>query len=215
MILAMRKLMLLLPLTLLAQRPVPVENEWAKVIIASTSPGPAGRMHKHDMNRVMIYLDKGAQTIGFANGASKVINAVPGFVDFDPKGGLHTSQDTGGTTFRIVEIELKKDGGAVTYSKDDMVKVAPEIYTVELENNQVRILRVKLAPHQKVPEHEHMLSRVTVPVTEVNQAITTPDGKKSTSQSKPGDASFGGPTRHREENTLDHPVEYIIVEFKG
>jgi hypothetical protein len=215
MILAMRKLMLLIPLTLVAQRPVPVENEWAKVIIATTSPGPAGGMHKHDMNRVMVYLDKGAQTIVSEGGKSRVINATPGFVDFDPKAGLHTSQNTGGTTFRIVEIELKKEGGKVTFPKDDMVKVAPEIYKVELENNQVRILRVKLAPHQKVPEHEHMLPRVTVPITEVNQAVTTPDGKTTPSISKPGDATFGGAARHREENTLDKPVEYLMVEFKG
>jgi hypothetical protein len=60
-----------------------------------------------------------------------------------------------------------------------------------------------------------MLPRVTVPITEVNQAVTTPDGKTTPSISKPGDATFGGAARHREENTLDKPVEYLMVEFKG
>ena len=60
-----------------------------------------------------------------------------------------------------------------------------------------------------------MLPRVTVPITEVNQAVTTPDGTTTPSKSKPGDASFGGPVRHREENTLDKPVEYLMIEFKG
>jgi hypothetical protein len=215
MILAMRKLILLLPLTLLAQRPVPIENEWARVVVANSAPGPKGQLHKHELNRVMIYLDKATNSLEYQDGKSKVISASPGEVQFDPKGGMHTSQNTGAAPFRVVEVELKKEGGPVTYSKDDMIKVGPKIYTVVLENNQVRVLRVKLAPHQKVPEHEHLLPRVTVAVTEVNQAITAPDGTKSGSKSNPGDVSFGGPTRHREENTLDKPVEYLIVEFKG
>jgi quercetin dioxygenase-like cupin family protein len=216
MILAMRKLMLLLPLTLLAQpRPVPVDNEWAKVVVANVAPAPKGRMHKHDMNRVMIYLDKGAQTIEYEGGKSKVISAHAGEVQFDPKGGMHTSENTGGTTFRIIEIELKKEGGPVTWPKADMIKVAPKAYKVELENSQVRILRVKLAPHEKIAQHEHVLPRVVVPLTEVDNTVTAADGTKTSLKAKSGDVVPGKPGTHREENTLDKPVEYIIVEFKG
>jgi quercetin dioxygenase-like cupin family protein len=215
MILAMRTLMLLLPLTLLAQRPVPIENEWARVVIANSAPGPKGQLHKHDMNRVMIYLDKATNSLEYQDGKSKVISASPGEVQFDPKGGMHTSQNTGSAPFRVVEIELKKEGGPVTFPKNDMLKVAPKIYHLELENNQVRVIRVKLAPHQKIAEHEHLLSRVIVPLTEVESEITAADGTKTTSKSKPGDAVFGGPARHREENLLDKPVEFLIVEFKG
>src|SRR2546421_7078578 len=161
-------MMLLAPLTLLAQRPVPVDNEWARVIIATTAPGPKGQMHKHDRDRVMVYLDKGAQTIEYEGGRSKVITARAGEVQWDPKDGMHTSMNSGGTTFRIVEIELKKDGGPVTWPKDDPLKVAPKIYTLEFENNAVRVVRVKVGPHQKIAEHEHAVHRIVVPLTEVD-----------------------------------------------
>ena len=211
----MRTLLLLIPLTLLAQRPVPVDNEWARVIVATTAPGPKGAMHKHDMNRVMIYLDKGAQTLEYEGGASKVIAAKGGEVLWDPKGGMHTSMNSGGTTFRIVEIELKKDGGPVTWPKADPLKVAPKIYTVEFENDQVRVVRVKLGPRQKIAEHEHAVPRIVVPLTELDTAVTAADGTKTSLKGKPGDAIFSRPARHREENTLDKPVELILVEFKG
>jgi quercetin dioxygenase-like cupin family protein len=177
-------MILLVPLTLLAQRPVPVDNEWARAIVATTAPGPKGRMHKHDMNRVMIYLDKGAQTIEYEGGASKIIAAKAGEVQWDPKGGMHTSMNSGGTTFRIVEIELKKDGGPVTWPKADPLKVAPKIYTVEFENDQVRVVRVKLGAHQKIAEHEHAVPRIVVPLTEVDMALprlTEPPGRSKAS----------------------------------
>ena len=211
----MRTLLLLIPLTLLAQRPVPVDNEWARVVVATTAPGPKSQMHKHDMNRVMIYLDKGAQTIEYEGGASKINAAKAGEVQWDPKDGMHTSMNSGGTTFRIVEIELKKDGGPVTWPKADPLKVAPKIYTVEFENDQVRELRVKLGPHQKIAEHEHAVPRIVVPLTEVNTAVPAADGTNTSLKGKSGDAIFSRPARPREENMLDKPVELILVEFKG
>jgi quercetin dioxygenase-like cupin family protein len=206
----MRALIFLIPATLLAQRPVPVNNEWARVVIATTSPGPKGRMHEHSMNRVMIYLDKGAQTIEYQDGRSRVIAAQPGEVFWDPKGGLHTSQNTGGTTFRIIEIELKKDGGPARYPSNDPVSVAPRNYKVEMENEQVRILRVRLGAREKVAEHVHALPLLVAPLTELDLT-----GGEAPVRGKPGDAIFLPPQRRREENALDQPVEYLLVEFKG
>ena len=53
------------------------------------------------------------------------------------------------------------------------------------------------------------------PLTEVDMAVTGADGTKAAIKGKPGDAIFGRPARHREENMLDQPVELILVEFKG
>ena len=213
--LAMRLAMFLISLTLLAQpRPIPVDNEWTRAVLATARPGPKGRLHKHDMNRVMIYLDKGTQVLEYENGPVKTISAEAGEIQFDPRGGMHTSAIPGNREFRIVEIELRKEGGPVTWPKDDPVKIAPKVYKVELDNSQVRILRVKLAPHQKIPEHEHALNRILVPLTEIDMAVTASDGKTTHTTGKSGDVLPGKPVRHREENTLDKPVEYIIVEFK-
>ena len=198
-----------------AQRPVPVDNEWARVVIATSAPGPKGRMHKHDVNRVMVYLDKGMQRLDYENGGAKDIRFGPGEVKWDPKGGLHTSQNTGGTTFRVIEIELKKPGGPVKYSDIDPMKIAPGVYTVELENDQVRVLRARLGPKQAIGLHEHSLPRVVIPLTAVDFNVTSADGKTMALKAKPGDAIFGMGVRHREENLRDAPAELLLVEMKG
>ena len=211
----MRFALLLLPTLLLAQRPVPVDNEWARVVIATSAPGPKGRMHKHDVNRVMVYLDKGVQRLDYDGGSDKDIRFNAGEVKWDPRGGFHTSQNTGGTTFRVVEIELKKPGGPAKYSDIDPVKIAPRVYKVELENDQVRVLRARLGPKQAIGLHEHSLPRVVVPLTEVEFSVTSADGKTSVLNAKPGDAIFGMGVRHQEQNLRDTPAELLLVEMKG
>ena len=114
-----------------------------------------------------------------------------------------------------MEVELKKNGETVDWPKADPLKVAPSNYAVEIENNQVRVLRVKVGPRQRIPEHEHAVPRIIVPLTEVDIAVTAADGTKSSLKGKPGDVIFGRPARHREENTLDKPVELILIELKG
>jgi quercetin dioxygenase-like cupin family protein len=201
---------------LLAQRPAPIDNEWVRVVIAQTSPGaPKGRMHQHDVNRVMIYLDKGAQRLEYENGKTKDIPFEAGDVKWDPKGGMHTSQNTGGTAFRIIEIELKKPGGKAQFTNLDPVKVAPSVYKVELDNDQVRVLRGKIGPGQEIPLHEHGLPRLVVPLADFELEVTSTDGKTNTIRLKPGDVVFGQPVTHREKNLRNTPTEVILVELKG
>ena len=204
----------LLSLAAAAQRPVPIDNEWTRVVIATSSPGPKGRLHKHDVNRVMIYLDAGVQRLEFEDGTAKDIPFRSGQVLWDTKGGMHTSQNTGGTTFRIVEVEVRKPGGKVAFPEKDPVKVAPGLYKVEMENEQVRVLRVKFGSRQKIPEHEHLLPRVVAPLTPVKIKITGLDGTETMFEGKPGEAVYLTAARHSEESMLDEATELIVVEFK-
>jgi quercetin dioxygenase-like cupin family protein len=204
-----RALTLLMPIVLLAQRPVPVDNEWARVVIATTSPGPKGRMHEHPMNRVMVYLDKGEQTIEYEDGRSKTIASAAGQVFWDPKGGRHTSQNTGGSTFRIVEIELKKEPGRKSSSRGDALRVSTWTHGIELENEQVRVVRVKLGAHAKISKQAYWTPFLLVPLTDM--AI---GGRAKPLHAKSGDAIFFQQGSNAEKNTLNHPVEYLIIEFK-
>jgi quercetin dioxygenase-like cupin family protein len=210
----MRLVLLVVPLGLLAQRPVPVDNEWARVVVANSRPGPKGRPHQHSQNRVMIYLDKGAQRLDFQNGPSKDIVFDAGNVLWDPKGGIHTSENFGGTTFRVVEVELKKEGGSVRWPTLDPLKVAPNLYRLEFENDQVRVLRVKLGARQRIAEHDHALPHLVVPLSDAKIELTKPDGSKSISEGKTSDVLFSAPGRHQEMNVLDQPVELILVDLK-
>jgi hypothetical protein len=135
---------LLAAAALCGQNPVVVENGWVRVVKAGNIPGQLSRPHVHLMNRVMIHLDKG--TLRIDNKETGVVRNIPfraGEVRWDPRVGLHTSENTGGTAIRIVELELNdappRKGKAVA-----KLPAPPDGYRAELENEQVRILRTSL-----------------------------------------------------------------------
>ncbi len=77
---------------------------------------------------------------------------------------MHTSEIVSGSPVSIIELEVKKPGDpskSATTALAHLLKVAPKIYKLEFENDQVRVMRVKFAAKQPVPEHEHMLNRAT------------------------------------------------------
>lgn len=117
----------------------------------------------------------------------------------------------------IVEIELKKpaDAGKGLSAALDPVKVDPKHYKVELENGQVRVLRVKIGPGESAPLHEHALNRVVTYLTDQNFRVTTADGKTETVTHKAGEVSWGGPAKHKETNVSDKPFEAVVTDLKN
>lgn len=95
----------------------------------------------------------------------------------------------------------------------DVVKVNPADYRVEIDNAWVRVLRVKHAPHAKVAIHEHP-ANVAVFLTDVNERLTGADGKIQEVHRKAGEVAYSDATRHVEENISDQPLEAILVELK-
>ena len=96
----------------------------------------------------------------------------------------------------------------------DAVKVDPKHYKVELENNQVRVLRIHYGPHEKSVMHQHPAS-VAVFLTDGDSKFTTPDGKTTESHFKAGQIMWEDAGKHLPENTGDKPFELILVELKA
>jgi quercetin dioxygenase-like cupin family protein len=195
---------------------VPIENDHARVVKVVDQPHAKGQPHEHKLNRVMIYLTAGRQEITPQGGKTAVVEFQAGDVKWSPASGMHVSEITSDQPVTMVEVELKKPGGAArkVNSALDPVKIDPKNYKVEFENSQVRVLRVKIGAHQKVPLHEHLLNRVVVYLTDQNGTMTTPDGKTEAAQHKAGEVSWAGPAKHREENLRDGPFEVVVVELK-
>ncbi|MBZ5576256.1 MAG: hypothetical protein LAP40_06850 [Acidobacteriia bacterium] len=95
----------------------------------------------------------------------------------------------------------------------DPAQVKPDSIHVEIENPWVRVLRAKLGPHQKLPMHEHPAS-VAVYLTDVDERVTSPDGKVQEVMHKANEVAYRDPTRHAEENLSDRALEVIVVELK-
>jgi quercetin dioxygenase-like cupin family protein len=202
---------------LTAQSPTtPIDNDQVRVLQVTDQPHAKTQLHEHKLNRVMIYLTPGSQSIAPQNGKKVDLKFKAGEVKWSPSSGMHVSEVTSNAAVRIVEVEVKKDGdpAKAVNTPLDPLKVDPKDYKLEFENAQVRVIRVKMAAHRKVPLHEHQLNRVVVYLTDQNGSMTA-DGKTDTAQHKAGDASWGAPTKHSEENLLNSTFEAVVVELKN
>jgi hypothetical protein len=193
-----------------------LENDQVKVVRALEKVHVKGSFHEHKTNRVMIYLQAGKQRFEFQDGRKPaVFEYKAGEVKWSPPEGMHSPEVISDEPFNIVEVELKKPGtGKKITTRLDPVKIDPKHYKVELENDQVRVIRAHMGPHESVPMHEHSLNRVSVFLTDQNILGTTPDGKTQTAVHKAGDVIWGTPITHKEQNLNDVPFEIIVVEIK-
>ncbi len=194
-----------------------VENDQVKVLTVTVQPHQKTRLHDHKVNRVMVYLQPGGQTIDYQDGKKVVLDWKKGEAKWSPASGMHIAEITSDNPVTIVEIELKRAGtpAKAGVSPLDPVKVDPKHYKVEFENNQVRVIRVTIGPKDSIPMHEHVLNRVVTYLTDQNAEAVTADGKVEHSSHRKGDVSWGGAVKHREQNLSETPLEVLVVELKG
>ncbi len=83
----------------------------------------------------------------------------------------------------------------------------------EIENNFVRVFRVKRGPHEKTPMHPQAAS-VVVYLTDAHQRITAPGGEAREIARKAGDVSYSDAGKQAEENLSDQPLEAVLIELK-
>ena len=193
------------------------ENDQVVVVRALEKAQVKGKFHEHKMNRVMIYLQPGKQKFEYQDGRKPAtFDFKEGQVKWSAPEGMHSGEVLTPKDFNIIEVELKKSGSgkALTTSLDPL-KMSPEHYKLEFENRDVRVLRVRIGPHQSTPKHEHILNRVSVFLTDQNFRTVDDHGKVETAQHKAGDVVWGGPLIHKEENLSDRPFEVIVVELKS
>ena len=95
----------------------------------------------------------------------------------------------------------------------DPVKVAPKQCKVEFENEQVRVLRWKVGPHEKTPMHQHP-AMVSISLTGGDTRFMLADGKTTEIKAKAGQVTWSAAEKHSSEN-LGGASELIQVELKG
>jgi len=184
-----------------AQTDVRVANDQVRAYVATDQPHHPSALHEHKFNRVLIYLDDGAESFTSPSGKVEKIEFKAGDVRWSPAGGPHISENITDHPYRILEIELHNRPRSYTLSALDPLKVDAKNYSREFENDQVRVLRVRFAAHEKGVRHEHQLDHVVVYLT---------DHAKGPA----GTVKMEGPEIHTEENPLDHAVERIAVDLK-
>lgn len=95
----------------------------------------------------------------------------------------------------------------------DSTRVDPKHYTTDMENDQVRVVRVRYGPHEKSVMHAHPAT-VVVFLNDSKVRMTYPDGRSEEREMRAGQAYFSGPEEHLPENLTDKNIEAILIELK-
>lgn len=202
-----------------AQSATIVENPLVRILEARDLPHRKTAMHKHDANRVMIYLSAGDQDITNPDGHTEHLHWKAGDVAWSPGGPLHVSENVSSDELRIIEIEIKKPPAAAPKrnSSFDPILIDPKHNQLIFENPQVRVFRSSLDIDGREKWHEHAgAGRVAVLLTPLAARIEF-QGKQ---QAKPMNGGVGdvfwsdGPVRHRATNLGSRPASIVVVEVK-
>jgi hypothetical protein len=189
----------------------------ARVQLSAGVPGEVTKPHVHLTNRVMIYFQAGTNTIRYPDGKVSPEYFGAGAVQWNNAMGTHTATITAMGPVDIAHVELKSPPGmvpAVKYAARDPSVVDPVHFRVEIDNNQVRVLRLHLGRGEKTLMYEERLERLLVPLTEAQLKTTGADGATKTARYRPGEVQWLTPGTQNDENAGDTPYEAILVEFK-
>ena len=187
-----------------------LENSDVKISRALEKPHVKGSFHDHKVNRVMIYLQDGSQRFEYQDGRKPVtLDWKAGQVAWSPAEGMHSPEVVTDEPFNIIEVELKKPGGVAGSAKLDV-----RHDKLEFENNQVRVIRMKLGAHQTASLAE---SRNMVAVFLIDQETRSTDssGAITTAKHKAGEVLWETPHSEKLENTGDKPLEMLLLELKN
>ena len=95
----------------------------------------------------------------------------------------------------------------------DPALIDKERYTVEAEDERVRVLRVRNGPRAKSIMHNHPPS-IAVPLTDARCRFTYPDGRSEEHHLHKGGTMMLPAGLHLPENLTDEPFEIILIELK-
>lgn len=110
---------------------------------------------------------------------------------------------------------------AFTSLAQDVFKVAPQAYKLQFDNDWVRVTRVRYAPREKIPAHEHTpTASAYVYLNDSGPVVFKHIDKDYGAVTRP--ATKAGSFRlyrglqelHEVENKSDLPSEFLRVEFK-
>ena len=97
----------------------------------------------------------------------------------------------------------------------DAVTADPEHYTVEFENDTIRILRIKYGPGETSSMHSHD-ANCAVFLKDGEMRMELPDGSSSiASANATGTVNCTDAEAHLPTNVGDTAVELVLIEMKG
>jgi quercetin dioxygenase-like cupin family protein len=134
----------------------------------------------------------------------------------------HLPENIGAADAEVIQLELKnrktfdnaKTGKSLTVSSKrnvpDAISADPGHYSVEFENDAVRLLHIKIPPGEKVPMHAHPANCVV----ELKN-WTAGGGAGQATEVKAGEVNCVDAEAHEGANVGKTTAEMVVVEFKN
>jgi quercetin dioxygenase-like cupin family protein len=212
-------LIALLPLALAAQTKVSIDNPRVRILTAVDRPHQPTALHKHEFNRVMIYLDDGLQDISVPGAPVEHHQWKAGEVVWSVGGPQHISENVGSADLHIVEIEIKQPAPAAPPARKrdlDPLVIDPAHNKLIFENDQVRVYRSSVDTGGREKWHEHAgAGRAVVLLGPLAARLEAANGQASPMSGARGDVFWtDGYIKHRGSNIGSRASEMIIVEVK-
>jgi hypothetical protein len=115
-----------------------------------------------------------------------------------------------------VEVELKRSASKILLAPSAR---APELldpghYTVDFENEQVRVTRLHLGPGEKTPMVEHKLARLITYLTNIDLELTSEQGTSRREQRPAGKVEWLDPAVESARNAGATATEAVVIYFK-
>lgn len=101
-----------------------------------------------------------------------------------------------------------------TAAVQDPVIADPKHYSVLIDNEQVRVLRINYGAKEKSPMHSHP-DAIAVFQGDQRARFTLPDGQSLVRDMEAGQVAWMPAEIHAPENLGDKPLRLILVELKG
>src|SRR5262249_49687473 len=126
-------------------------NEFVRVIDARLPPGYKSLSHTHAQDNVAITIATGRDT---AESLARI-----GRAGFSTGGYSHVVTNSGPIEMRFIAVELLRgDRSGATAFADEPA------HTLELQNDRVRIYRIKLTPGESLAAHTHSAGWLSVTI---------------------------------------------------
>lgn len=193
---------------------VDVDNAQVRILRITIGPHEKTPMHEHPASATVWLTDANGKLTS-SDGKTEEFHMTAGQVQWSgPE--KHWGENTSDKPLELIQVELKSSGAKTAAAQGwiDPVTVDPKHYKVELENDQVRVLRYTAGPHEKSAMHDHP-AYIVVAVADGKTQFTLPDGKTREATIKAGQATWNGPEKHASENLGDKPAEAVLIELKG
>jgi len=95
----------------------------------------------------------------------------------------------------------------------DALQTAPDVYSLIMENERVRVLEVRFRPGQKALMHSHP-DHVIYVLKDAKLKITLPNGKSNEVNLKTGQAVWMEAGEHAAENLGKTEASNLVIELK-